>query len=65
MEETYKEYVRIPKFMGGQEDDFDLWSLRIMATMEAKDYHGLLTREDESPPFEEAEAYTAWYFRMR
>ena len=44
-----KEILRLPKFSADREDDYELWSMRLMALLEGKEYADIVTGAEQAP----------------
>lgn len=65
MENHDREIVRVEKFNGERSQDFELWAIRLMATLEGKDYFGVVNGLDGIPADECSEEYAVYATKVR
>lgn len=55
-----RDTLRVDKFNGNDNEDFSLWSIRIMAVLEGRGIHGVVLGEETEPQKEDTSAYTTY-----
>ena len=49
MDDYSKEVIRVEKFKGERDEDFEIWTMRLMATLEGRDLAGVVNGEEFAP----------------
>lgn len=65
MDEFAKDAMRVEKFKGERDEDFELWAMRLMAALESRDYAGVVNGEETARKDENAAAYAAYVTKVR
>ncbi|CAN8067464.1 unnamed protein product [Agarophyton chilense] len=63
--DKYRYNIQVQSFDGERTDDFDLWSTRIIATLERKDYVDVVNDTEEVPEEPEDPKYAAYVKKLR
>ena len=65
MDDYSKEVIRVEKFRGERGEDFELWAMRLMATLEGRDFAGVVNGEELAPEDVSSSEYAAYVTKVR
>lgn len=65
MDDTAKEYITVEKFLEERDEDFELWSMRIMSLLKGREYAEIINGKENAPGDKTTTEYATWVTKAK